>query len=234
MILIKQVHAPRKMYKTNKASLVIDGSGSSVFAGLLDAEKRWLAKVSRDGTPLEELFPVVKVALTESGLSLTDIGSYIYCEGPGSVLSLRLCAMAIETWTRIYPESAQYYKYNSLQLSAYALLHAKPDLQDALIVADWKKGAWNALYMRGRDVGETEVIDDDSLSDWEDLIYHLPQRKGWQSPPEKVQTLRYDPSILDTISDASGLIQMTDRIELYNSGINTFQKWTPTRHRAQA
>ena len=222
------------MLTVNKASLVIDGSGSSVFAGLLDAENQWLAKVSRDGTPLEELFSVVKLALTESGLSLTDIGSYIYCEGPGSVLGLRLCAMAIETWTRIYPQSTQYYKYNSLQLSAYALLHAKPDLQDALIVADWKKGAWNALYMRGRDVGAAEVIDDASLSDWEDLIYHLPQRKGWQSPPEKVQTLRYDPSILDTISDASGLIQMTDRIELYNSGINTFQKWTPNRHRAQA
>jgi len=231
---MQQVHAPRNMLTTNKASLVVDGSGSAVFAGLLDTENRWLAKVSRVGTPLEELFPVIKLALTESGLSLTDIGSYIYCEGPGSVLGLRLCAMAIETWIRIYPESAQYYKYNSLQLSAYALLHAKPDLKDALIVADWKKGAWNALYIRGRHVGETEVIDDASLDDWKDLIYHLPQRKGWQSPPEKVQTLRYDPSILDTINDASGLIRMTDRIELYNSGINTFQKWTPNRHRAQA
>ena len=57
------------MLTTNKASLVIDGSGSAVFAGLLDTENRWLAKVSRDGTPLEELFPVIKVALTESGLS---------------------------------------------------------------------------------------------------------------------------------------------------------------------
>ena len=222
------------MLTVNKASLVIDGSGSSVFAGLLDAENQWLAKVSRDGTPLEELFPVIEVALTESGLSLRDIGSYIYCEGPGSVLGLRLCAMAIETWSRLYPRSAQYYKYNSLQISAHALLHSKPDLQDALIVADWKKGAWNALNIKGRHVGATEVIDDATLGDCEDLIYHLPQRKGWQSPPDKVQTLRYDPSILDTIRDTSGLIRMTDRIELYNSGINTFQKWTPTRHRAQA
>jgi tRNA threonylcarbamoyladenosine biosynthesis protein TsaB len=221
------------MYKTNKASLVIDGSGGSVFAGLLDAENRWLVKVDRDGAPLEELFPVIKIALTESRLSFADIGSYIYCEGPGSVLGLRLCAMAIETWTRLYPKSAQYYKYNSLQLSAHALLHAIPDLQDALIVADWKKGAWNALYIKGRHVGATEVIDDASLSDWENLIYHLPQRKGWQCPPDKVQTLRYDPSILDAISKSSGLLQMTNHVELYSSGINTFQKWTRARHRAQ-
>ena len=230
---MQQVHVPGNMLPTNKVSLVIDGSGSKVFAGILDAENRWLVKLERDGSPLEELFPVIEAVLTESGLSLTEIGSYIYCMGPGSVLGLRLCAMAIETWARLYPKSAQYYKYNSLQLSAHALLYATPDLKDALIVSDWKKGAWNALYIKGGHVGATEVIDNGALNDWENLIYHLPQRKGWQSPPDKVQTLRYDPSILDAIRDASGLLQITDRIELYSSGINTFQKWTPTRHRAQ-
>lgn len=230
---MQQVHVPGDMLPTNKVSLVIDGSGSKVFAGILDAENRWLVKLERDGSPLEELFSVIEAVLTESGLSLTDIGSYIYCMGPGSVLGLRLCAMAIETWARLYPKSAQYYKYNSLQLSAHALLYATPDLKDALIVSDWKKGAWNALYIRGGHVGANEVIDDGALNDWENLIYHLPQRKGWQSPPDKVQTLRYDPSILDAIRDASGLLQITDRIELYSSGINTFQKWTQTRHRAQ-
>ena len=230
---MQQVHVPGKMLPTNKVSLVIDGSGSKVFAGILDAENRWLVKLERDGSPLEELFSVIEAVLTESGLSLTEIGSYIYCMGPGSVLGLRLCAMAIETWARLYPKSAQYYKYNSLQLSAHALLYATPDLKDALIVSDWKKGAWNALYIKGGHVGATEVIDDGALNDWENLIYHLPQRKGWQSPPDKVQTLRYDPSILDAIRDASGLLQITDRIELYSSGINTFQKWTQTRHRAQ-
>ena len=230
---MQQVHVPGNMLPTNKVSLVIDGSGSKVFAGILDAENRWLVKLERDGSPLEELFSVIEAVLTESGLSLTEIGSYIYCMGPGSVLGLRLCAMAIETWARLYPKSAQYYKYNSLQLSAHALLYATPDLKDALIVSDWKKGAWNALYIRGGHVGANEVIDDGALNDWENLIYHLPQRKGWQSPPDKVQTLRYDPSILDAIRDASGLLQITDRIELYSSGINTFQKWTQTRHRAQ-
>ena len=135
------------MLPSNKASLVIDGSGSTVFVGLLDAENRWLAKAQRVGSPLEELFPIIEAVLTESGLSLRDIGSYIYCMGPGSVLGIRLCAMAIETWSRLYPKSVQYYKYNSLLLSAHALLHATPDLRDALIVSDWKKGAWNALYL---------------------------------------------------------------------------------------
>ena len=221
------------MPPTNKASLVIDGSGNAVFAGLLDAESRWLAKVERDGSPLEELFPVIKAVFSESGLSLTDIGSYIYCMGPGSVLGIRLCAMAIETWARLYPKSAKYYKYDSLQLTAHALVYATPVLKDALIVSDWKKGAWNALYIRDGHIGATQVINDGALNDWENIIYYLPQRKGWQTQPDKVQTLRYDPSILDAIRNNSGLLQITDHMELYSSGISTFQKWTPTRHRAQ-
>ena len=220
------------MLPSNKASLVIDGSGITVFAGLLDAKNRWLAKAKRDGNPLEELFPVIEAVLAETGLSLRDIKSYIYCMGPGSLLGIRLCAMAIQTWARLYPKSFNFYKYNSLQLSAHGLLYATPDLKDALIVSDWKKGVWNALYIRGGRVGATEVIDDSVLIDWENIIYHLPQRKGWQSPPDKVQTLIYDPSILNAIHDAEGLLQITDRIELYSSGINTFQKWTPVRHRA--
>ena len=81
------------MLPSNKASLVIDGSGITVFAGLLDTKNRWLAKVERDGNPLEELFPAIESVLTESGLSLKDIGSYIYCMGPGSVLGIRLLSL---------------------------------------------------------------------------------------------------------------------------------------------
>ncbi|MGZ0654533.1 hypothetical protein ACWPKS_02910 [Coraliomargarita sp. W4R72] len=214
-------------------SLVIDGSGSAVFAGLLNSQNQWLAKIDRAGTPLEELFPAIEQALQESELSLADIGSYLYCEGPGSVLGLRLCAMAIETWTRLYPTSAQLYKYNSLQLIAHALLHATPELKEALIVADWKKGAWNALFIRDGKVGATEVIDDTGLAAWNGPLYHLPQRKGWQSPPANAQTLNYDPSQISAVRHTPTLLQATKSVELYSSGINTFQKWTPTRHRAQ-
>lgn len=219
--------------KKKHIALVIDGSGSSVFAGLLNEENQWLAQITRDGAPLEELFPAIEQTLTEAKLTLAEVDSYYYCEGPGSVLGLRLCAMAIETWTRLYPQSAQLYKYNSLRLSALSLLHTTPDLKDALIVADWKKGAWNAIYIRDGIAGATEVIDDAELAEWPGALYHLPQRKGWQRPPEGVQTLHYDPAQISLVREDTSLLQATKTVELYNSGINTFQKWTPIRHRAQ-
>lgn len=215
-------------------ALVIDGSGNSVFAGVLDHQDQWLAQVHRAGAPLENLFPVVEATMKDAGIQLSDLSSYLYCEGPGSVLGLRLCAMAIETWIRLYPDSAQLYKYNSLELSALALLHSRPGLKDALIVADWKKGAWNALRIKDARPGEAEVIDDDALAAWSGELYHLPQRKGWQSPPPQAHTLEYAPTRIAEVRRHPALLQATDHVQLYSSGINTFKKWTPTRHRAQA
>lgn len=217
----------------SRPALVIDGSGSAVFVGLLGERDSWLAKIEGDGAPLEKLFPAVEQALTGANLTLADISSYIYCEGPGSVLGLRLCAMAIKTWTRLYPSSAQLYKYNSLHLTARTLLQSAPELRDALIVSDWKKGAWNGLYIKDGNAGSTEVIDDVQLADWPGALYHLPQRKGWLSPPPDAITLRNDPSRINGLLDQPSLLQKIERVELYSSGINTFQKWTPTRHRAK-
>lgn len=215
-----------------KPLLVIDGSGSTVFAGVLDKNDRWLAQVQREGAPLEDLFPTIESALQEAGTHLNEISAYLYCEGPGSVLGLRLCAMAIETWTRLYPETAKLYKYNSLQLCALALLHDSPDLQEALLVSDWKKGAWNALTIESGKPISIDVIDDTELVSWKGPLYHLPQRKGWQSPPPGAQTIEYSPARIAEVCQHPMFLQATKGVQLYSACINTFQKWTPTRHRA--
>lgn len=213
-------------------ALVIDGSGSSVFTGILRENSEWLGISEQVGAPLEELFHSVESTLEAAQLKLSDIRSFVYCEGPGSVLGLRLCAMAIETWSRLYPESANFFSYNSLRLTASALKFSEPELDQALIVSDWKKGAWNAIRIGSETSGSTEVIDDSQLNEWNGPLYHLPQRKGWQAPPENAVTLQYDPSALSQVYNEAGLLRRTEGIELYSSGINTFQKWTPTRHRA--
>jgi len=215
-------------------TLNIDGSGSALFAGLLDAKGAWQATALRECAALEGLFPAVTDVLGAAGRDLSDVDGYIYCEGPGSVLSLRLCAMAIETWRRLHPRAAPVFKYNSLRLMAHQLLANDPSLTNARIVSDWKKGVWNALTIRDREIGTVEVLDDDALASWSSPLFHLPQRKGWQSPPTAAATLAYDPSCLDRLTECPGLLVPTDSVELYNAGVNTFQKWTPTRHHAPA
>lgn len=209
-------------------ALVIDGSGSAVFAGILGHDGQWIAQTTQEGAPLEELFPTVELTIREAGIELSEIRSYIYCEGPGSVLGLRLCAMAVETWSRLYPESANYYAYNTLQFTA-ALLSAP---EKALLVSDWKKGAWNAVYIQDGEIGATTVVDDAKIAEWDGTLYHLPQRKGWQKPPANAQTVSYTPERFNEVLQKGASLRQTEGIELYSSGVNTFAKWTPDRHRA--
>jgi len=213
-------------------ALVIDGSGSSVFAGVLGEEQQWLAQSTFSGAPLEMLFPCVEDVLKAAKLALPELRSFIYCEGPGSVLGLRLCAMAIETWTRLYPQSADYFAYNALQLSAALLVKDQALPAQTLLVSDWKKGAWNAVQITDGKIGDTGVVDSAELESWEGGLYHLPQRKGWQSPPAQAQTVAFAPERLNEALDTSDLLRPTAGVELYSNGVNTFAKWTAERHRA--
>jgi tRNA threonylcarbamoyladenosine biosynthesis protein TsaB len=210
-------------------TLVIDGSGSVVFAGVLGSNGNWLARSEQTGAPLESLFPAIEATLDAAQLTLADIRSFIYCEGPGSVLGLRLCAMAIETWSRLYPQSAHYYAYNSLQLTAALICVDTPDLDQALLISDWKKGTWNAVKIRNGQPSVTEVANDDTIANWTAPLYHLPQRKGWQQAPANATAVEYRP---ERLTEVLHLPRPTETVELYASGVNVFQKWIPERHRA--
>ena len=213
-------------------ALVIDGSGSTVFVGVLTEGQRWLSQSSQTGSPLEQLFPTVESALEDAGLKLSTVKSYLYCEGPGSILGLRLCAMAIETWSRLYPDSAHLFSYNSLQLCAQLLKKDTELTANVLLVSDWKKGAWNAIQINKGTISPTTVADDAAISDWDGVVYHLPQRKGWQHPPANAQTITYAPERLPELITDADWLQQTKGVQLYSSGVNTFAKWTPDRHRA--
>lgn len=217
----------------DKPALVIDASGNAVFVGLLH-HQQWLASQRIETPALEGLFSAVDKVLTDARSSLDQVAAYIYSEGPGSVLGLRLCSMAIETWSRLYPQPAKRFAYNSLQLSAQLIRIDYPEATEALLVADWKKGAWNAVKIRSGTIGSTEVVDDEALKTWSDAFFHQPQRKGWQSPPSGATTVNYSPERLPEVLTGNALLRPTEGVELYSSGVNTFQKWTAERHRANA
>lgn len=212
-------------------ALVIDGSSACFFAGILDPDGKWLARKAADAPALESLFETVRAVLDAAELELGQIRSYIYCEGPGSVLGLRLCAMAIETWRRIHSTQSNLYAYNSLRLTA-ARLAKEASGQDALLISDWKKDTWNGLKIVAGKPEGVAPVNAGELSRWEGTLYHLPARKGWQRPPENAIELTYQPESLADLIHSPALIEQRERVELYNSGINTFQKWTPERHRA--
>ena len=77
--------------------LVLDGSArAGVRVGVLSGG-RWVGQgISPDGA-LEGLFGCVEAALADAKLSLADIRSFALCVGPGSVLGIRIAALAVRS-----------------------------------------------------------------------------------------------------------------------------------------
>ena len=220
---------------TKGAWLVIDGSSASTFVGVLEISEsacKWLAYSRSGAAPLESLFPSVEDILKKSRLGFEAIHGYLYSEGPGSVLGLRLCAMAIQTWAKLYPQTAHFYGFNSLQLAAANLLNTENPSQ-ALIVSDWKRTAWNSVRISDGCLGPCTPISSEKLEQYSGPLYHLPARKGWQAPPEKAQGIQDHPEKLHELIHFQGLLKPCDDVQLYTSGTNLFQKWTPERHRGK-
>ena len=214
----------------DQTSLVVDGSGVSVFAGLLGSDGKWLAQVQQNDAPLEGLFPAVEAVLHEAHYRILDLCSFIYCEGPGSVLGLRLCAMGIQTWGHFNGSSARYFAYNSLELMAALIVLDFARIEHALLISDWKKNVWNSISITDGQLGPVTGMDDQTVNNWKKgPLFYLPQRKSWQSVPDSVTTLKYSPYRLP---EALQLLKKTRKIELYKSNTNVFQKWIPNRHRA--
>jgi hypothetical protein len=112
--------------------------------------------------------------------------------------------MAIETWSRLYPQSAKLFTYNSLQLAAAGILHEPPSIQSAYIISDWKKELWNGVEIREGKIAATKPVPLDQLSAFDGSIYHLPARKGWQSTPEFATTIQPNPNALSNLMHTSG------------------------------
>lgn len=122
--------------------LVLDGSArAGVRVGVLSGG-RWVGQgVSPDGA-LEGLFGCVEAALAEAKLSLADIRSFALCVGPGSVLGIRIAALAVRSWTALEPRPI--FVWESLAGIARSAL-AAGEKGPFLVAAESRLKRWHAL-----------------------------------------------------------------------------------------
>jgi len=122
--------------------LVLDGSArAGVRVGVLSGG-RWAGQgVSPDGA-LEGLFGCVESALAESKLSLKDIRSFALCVGPGSVLGIRIAALAVRSWSALEPRPI--FVWESLAALARSAL-AAGEKGPFLVAVESRLRRWHAL-----------------------------------------------------------------------------------------
>ena len=134
--------------------LVIDGSArEGVRVGVL-ADGRWVAESVVVAGALEATTDLVAEVLKQAHLKFTDIKSYAVCIGPGSMLGIRVSAMAVRTWATLYQRPI--YVCESLKLLAVHSLEQGVKTPFAVINESRLK-RWNFLSVRSVDSFEPTV-----------------------------------------------------------------------------
>ena len=201
--------------------LFLDASGLSTRAGLWQ-NSRWLAFREDPAPALTALFTSTRAILAEAALTLSQIAGFLYIEGPGSVLGLRLAAMAIRTW-QTDPTSASaaihssepqpapshprtVFSCGSLHLAA-ALALAGGAQPPFTVCTDARQGRWHLLEVPTANSSSlaqnlSREADGPELAQLPGPLFYLPARKSWQNLPRPSAplpaSLRDHPEILIT------------------------------------
>jgi len=186
--------------------LFLDASGLTARVGVW-SNARWLSfRVSEAGA-LDALYAGVSAVLAEAQMPLEKLHGFIYVEGPGSVLGLRLTAMAIRTWqvddaAKSDAVARPVWVCGSLQLAA-ALALAGGVAPPFAVFTDARQGHWNLLMVASTDATAltTRSMQEIGESDLPPgTLFYVPARKTGTRTPDHAQrlsaSLREHPEIL--------------------------------------
>ena len=220
-----------RLQKQHFPALVMDGSCPHFFTGVLNESSNWSAQMQASGAPLEHLHASVEQVLSRSQLQLAQIKSFIYCSGPGSILGLRLCAMAIKTWQSVAQHPVGLFNYDPLQLAACQALQAKKIAANAWLICAWKKDYWHQVSITDGAVKATQVIQQAELNDYSGPIYYMQQRKKWEQPANSIR-MEFQPDQLHAVLSDPTWLQATQTVTLSELGQSKFEKWSTQLHRS--
>jgi tRNA threonylcarbamoyladenosine biosynthesis protein TsaB len=194
-------------------ALLIDAASTVVQVGLLQpaGPTVWETKTDEAGVAIFQ-------CVEKLGFDLEKIASFVFCDGPGSVLGVRSAAMALRTWCILKPRPV--FAYASLAVVAHALGRAQTG-----IIADARRGAWHYYDLeRGlRRVAAADLTGE--------LV--MPENfRHWSPLPPNVTLVPYSlHDLLPRVWEVD-LLQETDAPDAFLHEEPSYVTWTPQIHRA--
>jgi len=195
--------------------LLIDAASERIQVGLLGASAppRWAGRADEAGVGVFE-------CLDELDVEIGAVGAFAFCEGPGSILGIRTCAMALRTWNVLCPRPM--FSYVGLAVVARAL--GRPG---AVVIADARRGRWHCLTSGGPllrlSAAELpgELLTPDGFRHW------APLPTGTSGASYDLAALFALPQVAD-----ADLFRETATPDAFLHQEPTYAKWTPQIHRA--
>lgn len=215
-----------QLFTSHGSLLVLDAASAQVQVGLLRAGAPWLWHRPGDeaGTGI---FAGADAVLQEAGIKLGDIGAFVFCEGPGSMLGTRTIAMAVRTWQALRPRPA--YAYQSLAVAGRFAWTLAP--RGFTVVADARRETWHVQTVAAEGsllplqrVAAIEVPAGELLTP-EDF-------RTWGSPPRPAATCSYDLAAILPAIDGIDLFRPVEAPDAFQHEAPEYKKWSAQVHSA--
>lgn len=206
--------------------LVLDAASTRVQVGLLrsGAPALWRGFDGEAGTGI---FAGTEAVLREAGGKLEDIGAFVFCEGPGSMLGTRTVAMALRTWQVLKPRPA--YAYQSLAVAGYLAWTQSP--RSFAVIADARRDTWHvqAVGADGR-LAPLQRVAVATLPPGELLT---PENfRAWAPLPRPAATASYDlAKIFPTLGDGD-YFRPVEAPDAFQHEAPEYKKWSAQVHSA--
>ncbi len=207
----------RQLLTDHGSALLLDAASTRVQVGWFSsaeiAAARWETSDEETGVGLFR-------CIEKLGIEVNAAGAFIFCEGPGSVLGVRTCAMALRTWSVLKPRPM--FAYSSLAVVAQAV--GRPEVG---VIADARRDSWHHLTLGGkvRRLPTAELTGE--------LV--TPENfRHWSTPPVNLKQVPYSlaaplpqPSMIE-----ADLFRAIDAPDAFLHEEPSYVMWTPQIHRA--
>jgi len=210
--------------------LMLDPCTIHVQAGVLRTGQAPIWHSGGDDSSIH-LFAAAEICLKAANLKPSQIGAYVFCEGPGSQLGIRTAAMALRTWQALRTAPAPVFAYRSLLVAALALARTHPG--PFAVVADARRDSWHAVRVAA-DGSASPVLRVASaeLADWPEPLLTPTGFRAWAQPPRPAGTCDYDCAAMFAALGELPLLAPVAEPEPWLSAPITYKTWTGERHRA--
>lgn len=219
---------------THGAVLLIDSASACVQVGLLrrGAGPVWRRSEQEAGIAI---FECADAVMREAGLRVRDIGAFVFCEGPGSILGVRQAAMALRTWQAAAPDRPPTAcAYRSLELVAHELLRTGAELPFA-VITDARRDHWHCVTVSGpADAPAVRRVAALTLAQMAGVFFMPNGFRTWAPPPRSARTVSYSIAELWQRHGGTELLHAAAEPDALLHENPAYAAWSPQIHRASA
>lgn len=174
------------------------------------------------------IFLLADELLKAAALPLSAIQTFIFDAGPGSMLGIRTCAMALRTWQALSPRPA--YQYQSLTLLAHDL--AQKGVTGA-VIADARRETWHAVeFAAPAQVRPLRRVPAAELAEATIALWQPTSFRAWGKLTCPTADCSYDVAQLLTEHAEVDLFTAADAPDAFQHEAPEYKKWSAQVHSA--